>query len=315
MSAIGPTHQTNWDWRAAGNFLGGGAGASLMIFAALASLDNQVLWPAGLLGIVLVGIGLFTVWLEIGRPWRALHVFFHPQTSWMTRESFVALPMLAVAAIGVLLGLVDDIRLIVIAPVFWVAALFAAGYLACQASILYASKGIPAWRHKALFPVIVLTGLAEGAGLGAALLALFAEAAAWAAIGLGVLCLIREIAWRWYLHRLTQDGAPKGALTVLRRARNPVLVLGLIVPVVLIAVALLVPAHAGRAMVVAGFAAVAGGWWLKYVVIARAAFNQGFALPKLPIRGQGRDQGRDQGRAKGGPGGPATQPGWERKAN
>ncbi len=305
MSTVGPSHQTNWDWRAAGNFLGGGAGASLLIFAALASLDGRVLWPAGLLGIVLVGLGLVSVWLEIGRPWRALHVFFHPQTSWMTRESFVALPMLAIAAIGVLLGWLDGISLFVVAPVFWLTALFAAAYLSCQASILYASKGIPAWRHKALFPVIVLTGLAEGAGLGAALLALFAEAATWAAIGLGVLCTAREVAWGTYLSLLARDGAPKGALTALRRARIPVLALGLFVPVMMITVAVLSPQHRW-AMVVAGLAAVAGGWWLKYVVIARAAFNQGFALPKLPVRGHGRGQG---------PGGPATQPGWERKAN
>ena len=41
-------------------------------------------------GLALVGLGLFCVWLEIGRPLRALHVFFNPRTSWMTREAFVA---------------------------------------------------------------------------------------------------------------------------------------------------------------------------------------------------------------------------------
>jgi phenylacetyl-CoA:acceptor oxidoreductase subunit 2 len=35
----------------------------------------------------------------------------------------------------------------------------------------------------------------------------------------------------------------------------------------------------------AGAAALATGWWLKYALVTRASFNQGFALPHLPVRG------------------------------
>ena len=101
MSRNEPWLQTNWDWRAAGNFIGGGSGTGLAILAALASIQGTVYWPMGLIGAVLVGIGLFCVWLEIGRPWRALHVFFHPQTSWMTREAFVSALLLPVTLLAV----------------------------------------------------------------------------------------------------------------------------------------------------------------------------------------------------------------------
>ncbi len=39
---VTPWHQTSWDWRAAGNFIGGGSGTGLLFFATLAagSVDN-----------------------------------------------------------------------------------------------------------------------------------------------------------------------------------------------------------------------------------------------------------------------------------
>jgi phenylacetyl-CoA:acceptor oxidoreductase subunit 2 len=49
---------------------------------------------------------------------------------------------------------------------------------------------------------------------------------------------------------------------------------------------------AGRALV------VAGGWMLKYTLVRRAAFTQGLALERLPVRG-------------GGPAGPRRQTGLE----
>jgi phenylacetyl-CoA:acceptor oxidoreductase subunit 2 len=35
----------------------------------------------------------------------------------------------------------------------------------------------------------------------------------------------------------------------------------------------------------AGLLAVAGGAWFKFTLVTRAAFNQGFSLPHLPVRG------------------------------
>ena len=90
---ITPWHQTNWDWRAAGNFIGGGTGTGLLFFATLAAGSADAYRIMALVALAFVGGGLTCVWLEIGRPLRAINVFFHPQTSWMTREGIVAVPL------------------------------------------------------------------------------------------------------------------------------------------------------------------------------------------------------------------------------
>ena len=85
-----PKQQRNWDWRAAANFICGGAGGGLLLVAAFAGLDAFATRAALLMGLALIGCGLTCVWFEIGRPWRALNVYRHAATSWMTREAFVA---------------------------------------------------------------------------------------------------------------------------------------------------------------------------------------------------------------------------------
>ena len=104
--SFGPTpwQQTAWDWRAAGNFMAGGAGSGVVVFAALSGLLGRAAPAQFACGSALVVIGLVCVWFEIGRPWRALHVFFHPKRSWMSREAFVAallVPCGVAAALGV----------------------------------------------------------------------------------------------------------------------------------------------------------------------------------------------------------------------
>ena len=37
--------------------------------------------------------------------------------------------------------------------------------------------------------------------------------------------------------------------------------------------------------VLAGVAALAAGWRFKFVLVVRASFNQGFSLPRVPVRG------------------------------
>jgi len=145
------TLQRHWDARAALNFMLGGSGAGLMIAAAFVPPASPA--PVAL-SLALVAAGLFSVWLEIGRKLRALHVFFNPFTSWMTRESFAALLLFP-------LGL----GAIFFSQALPAAAIAAALFLYCQARILYAAKGIPAWRSPMVVPLIVVSGLAEGAAL------------------------------------------------------------------------------------------------------------------------------------------------------
>ena len=183
--------QNYWDIRAAGNFIAGGSGSGLIAVSALAATvggAGAALVPM-LIGAALVGLGLSLVWLEIGKPWRALNVFFHPQTSWMTRESIVAGPLLLAAAAGAWFA---------VPAVIAIAGLLALGFLYCQARILRASRGIPAWRQAEVVPFIVATGLAEGAGL---YLVAGSQSGWLAGLALAA-CLLREGAWFAYMRGL-----------------------------------------------------------------------------------------------------------------
>jgi phenylacetyl-CoA:acceptor oxidoreductase subunit 2 len=287
---IEPWHQTNWDARAAANFVGGGSGSGLLIAAAVAAAAGAPYRPLAFAALVLVAAGLACVWFEIGRPWRALNVFLHPRTSWMTREALVAVPLFVAgtAALWQAGG-----------AYAWVTAALAASFLWCQAQILRAAKGIPAWREPRVVPLIFATGLVEGTGLLAIACALPApphDLARPAAAVLAGLAVVRGIAWRAYRARLE---APKRSLAALDGAAPVFHHAGNWVAAFLAAVAALVAPGAVAAPLgaIAGAIAAAAGWHLKFVLVARAGFNQGFALPRLPVRGSGTP-------------GRAAKPGW-----
>jgi phenylacetyl-CoA:acceptor oxidoreductase 26-kDa subunit len=284
MDRIAPWLQTNWDRRAAGNFIGGGTGGGLAIAAAASTLASGAAEPRAFAAAALfIAAGLFLVWLEIGRPWRFLHVFFHPQTSWMTREALVApLLLLALAACAWRGGSALAIVILWLAPAF----------VYCQARMIRASRGIPAWRAPRIVPLMLATALAEGTG---AFLVLTPRAGA----GMLVLALaaiaLRFIAWTAYGRQLAQGGAPKAALAALNAIDLPVLALGTLLPAALLLAALGFASLAGPAALAAGALALAVGWLIKAVIVTRAAFNQGFALPHLPRRSAASDAGARPG--------------------
>lgn len=277
--SFGPAswQQTHWDWRAAGNFVGGGAGAGLIVFAALSRVTTPTSTVLALAGLALVGLGLFCVWLEIGRPLRALHVFFNPRSSWMTREAFVAtllFPVGLAAAAGL--------------PGFaWMAAALALAFVYCQARMMQGAKGIPAWREPLLTPLIVITGLVEGAGLSFLIAPLPGEGAQPLLVLFSVLLLARVLVWLAYRHRLVAAAAPK-AQAALDRAGRWLLTAGTLVPLVLTAAIMTSAAlaeHTPLLAAIAGLMAATAGAYTKYTIVTRAAFNQGFALAHLPVRG------------------------------
>ena len=288
-----PKQQHNWDWRAASNFIAGGAGGGLLLcaaLAALAGLDAFAMRAAILLGLILIGGGLTCVWFEIGRPWRAMNVYRHFSSSWMTREAVVALTVFAAGGLALLTGA---------SALGVLAGILGLGFLYSQARILAANKGIPAWRHSASIPLMVATGLAEGAGF-LACVATFTATSSGSAVLLGLLVLIAVRAWFWksYLNGLVADGAPDAALRVLKALGPRLLLIGHALPALAVAAALAgMPGRAALATA-AGILAVAGGWVLKFTLVRRAAFTQGMALPDLPVRGKG-------------PSGPAVKPGWK----
>ncbi|MCM2308468.1 MAG: dimethyl sulfoxide reductase anchor subunit [Sulfuritalea sp.] len=289
-----PKQQRNWDWRAACNFIAGGAGGGLLLLTSLAvSLAGpapEVTRSAILLGLMLIGGGLTCVWFEIGRPWRALNVYRHFSTSWMTREAVVALTVFATGGLALLTG---ASMLVVLAGLLGLAFLYS------QARILAANKGIPAWRHPASIPLMVVTGLAEGAGFLAGITSVTATGSG-SAVLLALLVLIAGRAWFWksYLNGLIADGAPDAALRVLDTLSPRLLLIGHALPALAVIAAL--AGMPGRAALVlaAGILTVGGGWLLKYTLVRRAAYTQGLSLLRLPVRGNG-------------PAGPVAKPGWK----
>ena len=270
-----PWHQTNWDFRAAFNFMFGSAGAGLLVVAAFSGAAGNALRIEMLLGMALIGAGLISVWFEIGRPLRAMNVGFNPFTSWMTRESYAA---------GLVFALGLGAVWLASRPLAQAAALAALLFAYCQGRILQASKGIPAWRVPALIWLIFTTALAEGAGLFVLLAVLFA-APGGGVLGYFSLALIaRALAWSIY-----RDGAAKisvrAALATLDRSGRILIQLGTIAPLALLLAGWLAPEAVRIAAPLAGIAALATGWQFKFVLITRAAYNQGFTLPHLPVRG------------------------------
>jgi phenylacetyl-CoA:acceptor oxidoreductase subunit 2 len=290
MSRIAPWHQTNWDWRAAANFIGGGTGTGLVIAGAVAHFLGTDYRLAFALGLVFVATGLFFVWLEIGKPWRAVNVLRQPQMSWMTREAIVA-PFLFATGLGALWTGGGVLA--------WITPGVAAVFLYCQGQILRASKGIPAWRSPGVVELIIMTGLSEGAGLTLVLVAFagFEANLTWLQGLLLALVAGRGLAWYAYRGRLDRDGAPARTFAALRAIEVPLAVFGLWGPILLLLVAFGVSSNGEWIAALAGICALAAGWLLKFTLITRAAYNQGFALPWLPVRGAGKS-------------GPGAKPGW-----
>lgn len=264
-----------WHWKAAGNFMCGGAGAGLVFFGALCApaAAAHLLIAAGL---VLVALGLFFVWLEIGRPMRAMNVLRHPQTSWMSREAFAA----NLLFLSGLLAMFD-------APFAWtVAALAAVVLLYCQARLLGAARGIPTWRHPLTFWLLVVTGLTEGMGL-FWLLGSWAQPARIILLPFALLVLARALLWRHWRQQLAGEAAP-AALRAIAREAPTLWWFGTVAPIAFILIS--IPAATATTLdaillALAGLAAAGAGASFKFVLVARTAYYHGYALPRMPVRG------------------------------
>ena len=285
-NALVGKRQTYWDWRAAMNFTLGGFGSGLAVVAYLLSLLQPAAWPGHvLLSVYIVAgaamaIGLFFVFFEIGRKLRFLLVLRRPQSSWMTRETY-AVAVFYLALVADIIRPSENLHTVV--------AFAALIFLYCQARILHAGMGVPAWRVAAMPRMLVETGLFEGLGL-LFVVAAFNPEIAVGPIGamLGVL-LAGGNGWQWWRYR---KGAKAAGIPPLARAEfariTPWLhAFGHTLPAVLYAAALTVPHAPAGLLAVAGLASLAGGALWKYTVIVPASYQQGFALPRLPRRGSG----------------------------
>ena len=282
--------QKFWDWRAAMNWCFGGFASGFAVVGWLtylfAGLPAPTLAFLNLGAAGLMSIGLFFVWLKIGRKFRAWRAIFRPQTSWMSRELYTA----AMFYPSVLAGLVWQHP-----AAFAVSGISALAFLICQAKILHMAKGIPAWRAPLIPLMIVATGLLEGLGL-AALLAVFAkawlgeaEAGIAAALAAGGIALVVFNALVWMAYRGTAGarGLPPLARRAIDGLNLPLQAAGHALPLALFALALTTAGGASVYLSVAGLLAIVGGMFWKFGIIVRAGYQQGFAMPKMPQRGSG----------------------------
>jgi len=275
-----PRLQKFWDIRAAGNFIGGGTGSGLLMIAAIFILIGKISIAAIIVGAISVSLGLLMVFLEIGRPWRSINMFFHPQTSWMTREGIVVMPLFLTAGLAVFYaGQPINITIAIFM------GFFALVFLYCQVRILHAAKGIPAWRHPCLRPYIFSTGITEALGVAVCIPGLMTEQGLW--IALTIALTIRFLFWKNYLKNLERDGAPEASCAVFEEI-NPKVQLAHIIAIVLLVAAWLtqMPILA----VPAGLIATATGWTIKAIIVTKAAQTRGFAIPRTPVRGQGKSR-------------------------
>jgi Fe-S-cluster-containing dehydrogenase component/DMSO reductase anchor subunit len=291
MAAVSPRLQQSWDWRAAANFIFGGAGSGLFVASATAALAGVAIALPALMALALVGLGLFCVWLEIGRPWRFIHVYFHARRSWMTREAIAALPFFGFGLAAVITGS---------AMLALVGAAFGLAFLYCQARILQAAKGIPAWRQRQIVPLMVATGLTEGLGLFAIYAAVSGvDGSILKPLALALVALIglRHLAWRSYRRGLGAQGAPTATFKVLDTSRFNLSLGHQLLPAGILVASLMTGPLLPILLAVTSLFVVASGWAFKYTLITQAAFNQGYAVERMPARGAGDSA-------------PGIKPGW-----
>jgi len=290
MTGAEPELQRSWDWRAAANFIGGGAGGGLFLFTAVAAQqDASWLGRLGPFAPLLVLLGLAGVGSELGRPLRGLNVFRRPRTSWMSREAFAAAAFLPAAFAAVALRL---------PALALLAASLGLALIYCQARMLRASKGIAAWREPAIVPLIVGSGIVEGGALFVALGLVFGTLPGWTLAGLAWLITLRLFFWQAYRSRLTTPGAaPRRTVEILDEKGDLLEVGGHFLPLVLLLLALLTPTGDLVAALAGALLTVAAGWYLKLTLVTTAAYDQGFAIVRAPARTPGTSH-------------PGTKPGW-----
>jgi phenylacetyl-CoA:acceptor oxidoreductase subunit 2 len=194
----------------------------------------------------------------------------------MSREAIVAVLLMAAGGVAAFVEPAAS----------WLAAALALAFVYCQANILRAARGIPAWRTPLVVPLVVTTALAEGAGLYFAASPATKAGTLWLLGVFAALVVLRVVVWLAYRQRLA--GLAPQAQRALDRAGAWLQYGGTLAPlaiVVLIVAGATGPATTFPLAAVAGVLALAGGSYVKYTLITRAAFNQGFAIAHVPVRG------------------------------
>ena len=131
-----PWHQTSWDWRAAGNFICGGAGGGLIVFAVARRTRRASRWPSLIAGRARARrrrTVLRLRWSSADRCARSTYSAIRALRGWDARRWTVdaAVPRRARSGVGRTAGCA------------WVAAALALAFVYCQARLLQAREGHP----------------------------------------------------------------------------------------------------------------------------------------------------------------------------
>lgn len=264
----GAVIQRHWDRRAAVNFVCGGTGGGLLVVASVSGRTAQAR-ELVLIGLGLIAVGLTAVWFKIGRPRRAMNVLLRPQTSWMTREAYVA----ALAVLMGALAMVTPTRLLLIAS--GVAGL---GFTFCQGRILRAAAGIPAWREPVVVWLILVTALVEATSV-----VCLGVGSSDVPVAGGILLLLVVMRWGTWRRYRTGVAAGSASPVVLRdidALGRGVLWLGHVLPVALISAAFVVGSST-MLVAAAALAALGIGWYMKWTLVTRLSRFEGYGMGRL----------------------------------
>lgn len=269
MDGSAPWRQTSWDWRAAGNLTFGGAGAGLAFCAAalgFATGEHNI--AAFLLAPLLIAAGIGLAWAELGKPKDFLRVLFHPQTSWKSREALIAPVLLVAALVAAVLPFTLVLLLVLI---------LSGGFLYVQGRILGEAG------DTRIVPLVLSTGVAEGAALLTVVATLTFSDSAAAALRLTILlAALRWPVWTIYRDGLAQGASAQGA--ALRAFGESRVALVLWVPIAVLALAAVVPWFGWLLAVLGGLATAASGWWLKYLILTGSPSAKAFVAPLAPAK-------------------------------
>jgi DMSO reductase anchor subunit len=268
-----PVPQAVWGWPAVLNFALGGLGAGLYVMAALAAASGHpaALRVAAWLGPLLVLAGFVAVATEAGRPLRGVRVLTRVRTSWMSRELWLG----GVFALGAAGSLVAD------GPAPRVLAALAAVALAlAQGQILRQARGVAAWAVPPMPAVFLTSALMSGGGL-LLLLEAWSGHPADRLLGLTLVLLIAHVAvWSVFLGWSREPAFVEG-IRPLRDASGggEPLVGNYLLPSLLVALAIAVPALGRPLAAAAGLLMIAGQVATKATLIRKAGQLRPITLP------------------------------------
>jgi DMSO reductase anchor subunit len=239
--------QALWGWPAVLNFALGGLGAGLYVVAVMAAgfSRSPAVQVASWLGPLLVLAGFLAVATEAGRPFRGPRVLTRVRTSWMSRELWLGGAFVLFVATDLAFPLRLHRGLAVLAAV---ALALAQGFIVRRA------RGVTAWDVPLMPVLFLLSALISGGGLwlgieviagrrpdGAPLVALLVLLAA------GLAGWSRYLGW-------SDEAAFTQAVAPLAKGRPGRVIAGggYTAPLLLIALAALLPALAPPALLIAG---------------------------------------------------------------